>query len=128
MDDFEVLFHNPESLSNEELYSMRQKISFMNNTFKLFPFVTASFYYVGFVVGLRRLFCWKKLAASAGAGLGIAQYGSYSWRSSLKKKPDEAVLNAYTRKWHADAYQAMGYGGAYVRDKELNKYEDFNAF
>ena len=128
MNDFEVLFHTPESLSPEELKGMRQKIRFMNFTFKAFPFITASFYYAGFVVGLRRAFCWKKLVASAGAGVAIAHCGASSWRSTLLKQRDEDVLSAYTLKWHKDAYQSMGYGGAYVRENELNYYQDFKAF
>ena len=76
--DLKVLFHNPESLTNEELKLMRRKIDFQRSMpYNCAAFAGLSMYLIDNKM-LRRYSDWKRIAVASVIGATIGAYGSFT--------------------------------------------------
>ena len=124
--DLKALFHNPESLTDEELQHLSRKI----NIQRTMPWTSAFFGGFGLYLidtgVLRRGSCNRRIAAGAAVGFVLGAWGASQTSTTITRITNEAdILNAFEKRYMTTVLNATGYGSNYVSSKD---YSDTTAF
>ena len=118
MADLQVLFHNPEALSDRDLKSMKMRMRLQ----RLFPYCTAgafggAMFFLDTSI-FRRSMCYMRIGALAFTGFIVG--ATYSYNVNLKSLSgyseeaqenfDPEILNAFENKYVQRSLNAAGYG------------------
>ncbi|TNV72014.1 hypothetical protein FGO68_gene9267 [Halteria grandinella] len=118
--DLKALFHNPESLTDEELNQLKTKIALQRSV----PWTTATFtgvaWYLFEASYLRKSACLKRAAVAGVLGFAIGAYSVNAGSSnSLPRLEGEAqIIEAFDRRYMNTVLNVTGFGSNYlsVRD------------
>ena len=119
--DLKVLFHNPESLSDQELAHLRQKIALQRSM----PWISAffggfSFYFLDAVV-LKKSTCYRRIALGGLLGFVLGGVGSYNVSTSVTRlEQDAEIINAFDRKYMTTVLNTTGFGSNYVSIRDYS--------
>ncbi|CDW91746.1 UNKNOWN [Stylonychia lemnae] len=112
--DLKVLFHNPDELTDVELHVLRNKIQQQ----QLMPYFSAGIAGFGMYVLdnkiLRRFSDWKRIALAASAGFVIGAIGSYQVRSTIQRKLDMEIVEAFETRYAQTALNMSGFGNNHL--------------
>ena len=118
--DLKVLFHNPEDLSDDELAHLRQKIQLQRSM----PWTSAFFGGFGLYLLdkaiLRRHYCYKRIAVGALVGFALWAHASYQVRTSIPRKLDTDIVNAFDRRYMNAVLNSTGFGSNYVSARDYS--------
>jgi hypothetical protein len=120
--DLKVLFHNPESLSNEELRKLSNKIMIQRSI----PYTSALFagfaWYLYEAAYLRRVACLKRAGVVGIVGFAIgAYYANSEFSNSISRLNSEhEIVAAFDKKYLDTVLGATGFGGNYLSVKDYS--------
>jgi hypothetical protein len=119
--DLKVLFHNPHDLTDQELYQLRKKIKRQYTM----PYTAALFggfgAYLFDNVYLRKSHSWARVGTGALLGFAIGAYSSYQVASSVERKFDSEIINAFDKKYLDTVLNATGFGSNYLSVKDYSE-------
>ena len=118
MADLQILFHNPEALSDRDLKQMRMRMRLQ----RIFPYCSAgafggAMYFLDTSI-LRRSMCFMRIGALAAGGFLCG--ATYSYRVNMKSLSsysgeaqenfDSDIVGAFENKYVQRSLNAAGYG------------------
>ena len=120
MTDLKTLFHDPDSLTDEELKALRSKLRWQMATPYISAAFTGAFYHVcshqffySGVLPLRRQLPPVVLASFAGFMFG-GYAASHMGRSVLNRPVDRDILIAFEERYMKNSLNVAGYNNNYI--------------
>lgn len=121
--DIKTLFHSPDSLTDDELVALENKIAFQRQS----RFFCAVFFGaaagIADTVLLKRAFCFKRVGVASLLGYGFGMYSVYTpslSHSSLHKDLDRDILLAHDQRYARTVLNATGFGSSYLSTKDYS--------
>ena len=125
--DLKVLFHNPESLSDEELSHMRQKIALQRTMPYLGAFFGGFATYALQTVVLKRMRAhWIGVGTGALVGFALGGYSAYQVKTTLTRVySDSEIISAFDRRYMNTVLNTTGFGSNYISVKDYSETQSF---
>ena len=119
--DLKVLFHNPESLSDEELVAVRDKVAKQYLVPKLTGVIGGFAVYALEAAILRRAWCRRRVAAGAFAGYLIGGFSVNQFVNTIPRlEAERDILKAFDKRYTSTVLNTTGFGSNYVSIRDYS--------
>lgn len=119
--DLKVLFHNPESLSDEELLIVRDKIRRQSYIPKFSALIGGFAVYALEAAVLKQAWCRKRVAVGAVAGYLIGGFSTYNYVNSVPRLEGEKdFVQAFDKRYVSTVLNTTGFGSNYVSIRDYS--------
>lgn len=118
--DLKVLFHNPEDLSDDELKHLRKKIQQQRSMPWISAFIGGFSLYLFDEAFIRRHYCYKRIAVGALVVFAFGAHASYQVPTSITRKLDTDIVNAFDRRYMNAVLNSTGFGTNYVSSRDYS--------
>ena len=119
--DLKVLFHNPESLTDEELLIVREKVARQYYVPKLTGLIGGFAVYALEAAVLKRAWCRKRVAVGAVAGYLIGGFSTYNYVNSVPRLEGEKdFVQAFDKRYVATVLNTTGFGSNHVSIRDYS--------
>ena len=119
--DLKVLFHNPESLSDEELVAIREKVAKQHFVPKITAVVGGFAVFALEAAVLRRAWCKKRVAAGALAGYLIGGFTANQFVNTVPRlEAERDIVQAFDKRYTSTVLNTTGFGSNYVSIRDYS--------